>query len=42
MKKDKQESREYHEKMRKIIARVQTEEGAEGNRWEREKRKMKK
>ena len=34
---EKKTSKEYHAKMAKIVARIQTEEGEEGNRYKREK-----
>ncbi|CUS12600.1 unnamed protein product [Tuber aestivum] len=38
LKEDKKTSKEYHEKMRRLTAMIQTEEGAAGNEYKRAKR----
>lgn len=37
LKEDKKSSKEYHEKMRRLTAMIQTEEGAAGNEYKRAK-----
>ncbi|PWW76279.1 Nop14-like protein [Tuber magnatum] len=39
LKEDKKTSKEYHEKMRRLTAMIQTEEGAAGNEYKRAKRR---